>query len=119
MKKADLIDCSKQFARRCVRLSMAMPENSLGRHIRNQLIRCSTSVAANYRAVCVAQSRADFVSKIARVIEETDESAFWIEFAMDERLVKGNRVHPLLDEAKELVAIFVASQQTARAKLRK
>lgn len=119
MDKTELIERSKRFAHRCVRMCMALPRNELGRHIKGQLIRCSTSVAANYRAVCTAQSRADFVSKIARVIEETDESAFWIEFAMDEKLVVTNRVKPLLDEARQLTAIFVASQQTARAKLRK
>ena len=86
----------------------------LGRHTTRQLIRCSTSVAANYRAVCVAQSRASFVSKLAIVIEEVDESYFWIEFALDERLLKQNQVADLLREAEELTAIFIASQNTAR-----
>ena len=93
---------------------MALPDNYLGNHIRDQLIRCSTSVASNYRASCLAQSRASFVSKISIVIEETDESYFWLEFIIDEALLKKNQVEPLLKEAGELTAIFFTSRKTAK-----
>jgi len=76
------------------------------------LIRCSTSVAANYRAVCTAQSRASFISKLA--IEEVDESCFWIEFLADENVIDKKKLTPLLKEGRELTAILVASQNTAR-----
>ncbi|MHC4509178.1 MAG: four helix bundle protein [Planctomycetota bacterium] len=62
-------------------------KDSLGDHIRRQLIRCSTSVASNYRAACIAQSRASFVSKLSIVTEEVDESCFWLEFLIDEKLL--------------------------------
>ena len=114
MDKDELKKRSKVFAHRCVKLCTALPNTVVGRHITRQLIRCSTSVAANYRAVCVAQSRASSVSKLAIVIEEVDESYFWIEFALDERLVKQDQVADLLREAEELTAIFIASQNTAR-----
>ena len=114
MDKDELKKRSKVFAHRCVKLCTAMPNTMLGRHISGQLIRCSTSVAANYRAVCTAQSRATFISKLAIVIEEVDESYFWIEFASDEKLVKQEQVADLLQETDELTAIFVASQNTAR-----
>ena len=114
MDKDELKKRSKVFAHRCVKLCTALPNTVVGRHITRQLIRCSTSVAANYRAVCVAQSRASFVSKLAIVIEEVDEPCFWIEFALDERLVKQDQVADLLREAEELTAIFIASQNTAR-----
>jgi len=104
------------FAHRCVKLCTALPNTPLGRHISGQLIRSSTSAASNYRAVCIAQSKAAFVAKLAIVIEETDESYFWIEFAADEKLVKKQQVGELLQEATELTAIFVASQNTARRK---
>ena len=94
---------TKEFAHRCVKLAMALPNTPLGNHIRGQLIRCSTSVAANYRAACLAQSRAGFISKISIVIEEADESYFWLEFIVD----------PLLKEAYELTAIFISSRKTA------
>ena len=115
MDKNELKKRTKEFAHRCVKLSMAIPYNYLGNHIRGQIIRCSTPVAANYRAVCTAQSKDHFISKLAIVIEEVDESYFWLEFVIDEQLLKKTKVTPLLEEAKELTAIFVASQNTARA----
>ena len=105
---------TKQFAHRCVKLSTALPKTLLARHVQSQLIRCTTSVAANYRAVCIAQSKADFASKLSIVIEECDESCFWMEFIIDEKLLKVNQVTPLFDEGKELTAIFVASRKTIK-----
>ena len=93
---------------------MALPNTQLGNHLRGQLIRCSTSVASNYRATCISQSKASFISKLSIVIEEADESYFWLEFLIDENLLKSNLVEPLLKEAKELTAIFIASRKTAR-----
>ena len=95
---------------------MALPETMLGRHVRGQLIRCSTSVASNYRAVCIAQSKASFISKLSIVLEEADESHFWLEFIIDEKLLNKELVEPLLKEADELTAIFIASRKTARDK---
>ena len=114
MNKEELKRRAKDFAHRCVKLCAKLPNTQLGRHISGQLIRSSTSVASNYRAVCIAQSKAAFIAKLAIVIEETDESYFWIEFATDEKLVKKQQVSGLLKEAQELTAIFVASQNTAR-----
>lgn len=114
MKSDELKDRSKRFAHRCIKLAMALPEAALGRHIRMQLIRCATSVAANYRATCLAQSKAAFISKMSIVIEEADESAFWLEFIIDEKLLKRKQVEPLLKEAEELTAIFISSRKTAR-----
>ncbi|MEN6308770.1 MAG: four helix bundle protein [Anaerohalosphaeraceae bacterium] len=76
MNKDELKFRTNQFSHRCVKLAISLPKTILGRHIAGQLIRCSTSVAANYRAVCTAQSRASFVAKLAIAIEETDETAF-------------------------------------------
>ena len=114
MQGDDLKRRTKEFAHRCVKLAMALPNTPLGNHIRGQLIRCSTSVAANYRAACLAQSKASFISKLSIVIEEADESYFWLEFIIDENLLKIQLVEPLLGEAKELTSIFVASRKTAR-----
>jgi four helix bundle protein len=96
MNREELTERTKEFAHRCVKLALALPETALGKHIRGQVIRCSTSVAANYRATCHAQSKAGFIAKISIVLEETDESAFWLEFIIDENLLKGNLVKPLL-----------------------
>ena len=114
MKSDDLKNRTKQFAHRCVKLAAALPDSYLGNHVRGQMIRCSTSVASNYRATCLAQSKASFISKISIVLEETDESYFWLEFIVDEKLLDKKLVKPLLEEAKELMAIFIASRKTAR-----
>ena len=109
-----LKDRTKKFAHRCVKLAMALPETYLSNHIRGQLIRCSTSVASNYRAVCIAQSKASFIAKLSIVLEEADESYFWLEFIVDEKLLKNERVLPLLNEADELISIFIASRKTTK-----
>ena len=114
MPERDLKKRTKEFAQRCVKLSLALPDNPLGRHIRTQLIRCSTSVASNYRAACMAQSKADFVSKISIVIEEVDESCFWMEFIIEEKLLDEKQVVDLLEEGRELTAIFISSRKTAK-----
>ena len=114
MDPEDLRKRTKEFAHRCVKLALALPQTPLGNHIRGQLIRCSTSAAANYRSVCIAQSKPTFVSKLSIVIEETDESCFWMEFVIDEKLLKKEQVLPLLQEGGELTSIFVSSRKTAR-----
>ena len=111
--KEELKVRTKKFAHRCIKLTEFLPNAYLGKHIKGQLIRCSTSVAANYRASCIAQSKASFIAKISIVVEEADKSAFWLEFIIDEQLLKAENVNPLFKEAKELTAIFMASRKTA------
>jgi len=114
MDREELKKRTKEFAHRCVKLAVALPQTVLGEHIRRQLIKCSTSVASNYRAACIAQSRASFVSKLSIVIEEVDECCFWIEFLIDEKLLDGKQVNLLHNEAKELTSIFVSSRKTIK-----
>lgn len=114
MNKEELKERTKVFAHRCIKLSMSLPRDYLGNHIKGQLIRCSTSVAANYRAACVAQSKADFISKLAITIEEADEACFWMELVIDEKLLNEKKVIPLLEEGRELTAIFICSRKTAK-----
>lgn len=114
MTKEELLNRTKQFAYRCVNLAVSLPNTALGNHVRVQLIRCSTSVAANYRAVCIAQSKNSFISKLSIVIEECDESTFWLEFIVDMNLKKEELVTSLTQESRELTAIFMKSRKTAR-----
>ena len=95
---------TKDFAHRCVKLALSISTSILGKHCANQLIRCSTSVAANYRSACLAQSRASFIAKISIVLEEID--AFWLEFIKDEKLIKNESIVSLIGEAGELKGIF-------------
>jgi four helix bundle protein len=121
MKSYDLKKRSKDFAHRCVKFSVKLPNTFLGNHIKGQLIRCSTSVAANYRATCVAQSKPSFVTKISIVVEEADESLFWLQFIKDEELVdiENQELAFLISEAVELVSIFISSRKTAQNSIKK
>ena len=114
MNSNELKGRTKEFAHRCIKLALALPKTQLGTHISAQLIRCSTSVAANYRAALHAQSKATFISKLSIVIEECDESEFWLEFTIDENLIQKERIMPLLQEAHELSSIFIVSRRTAQ-----
>lgn len=105
---------TKEFAHRCVKLAISLPDTQLERHISGQLIRCSTSAAANYRAALMAQTKPAFISKISIVIEESDESEFWLEFIVDEKLIKKEKVMPLYTEAHELSSIFIITRKTAQ-----
>lgn len=114
MAERDLKKRTNEFAHRCVKLALTLPETVLGNHIKKQLIKCSASVASNYRAACIAQSKADFVSKLSIVIEEADESCFWMEFIIEEKLIDERQVDGLLDEGNELTSIFMTSRKTTK-----
>ncbi|MBC8430539.1 MAG: four helix bundle protein [Desulfobacterales bacterium] len=116
MDSVELKNRAKEFAHRCVRLALSLPKTPLGNHIKGQLIRCATSVAANYRAALLAQTKAAFISKISIVIEEADESEFWLEFVMEEDLMDKKKVLPLFNEAHELASIFVTTRRTSQKK---
>ncbi len=105
---------TKAFVLRVIRLIRSLPPSPEGRIISHQLLRSGMSVAANYRAVCRARSRAEFLSKLAVVIEEADESAFWLELLVDAGLVSDVQMKDLKSEANQLVAIFNASRETAK-----
>jgi len=94
-KSKQLMNRTKSIARACVHLALNLPKNNLGWHLRKQLIRCSTSVAANYRSACVAQSKASFIAKISICLEKCDESCFWLEFIKEENM--------LIEESKKLI----------------
>jgi len=106
---------AKEFAVRIVRLSRALPNTREAWVLGKQVLRSGTSVAANYRAACRARSRAEFIAKIGMVVEEIDETVFWLELLVDCGIVRKDRMMKLLAEANELLAIFAASQHTARA----
>ena len=113
MDDSELKVRTKRFALRVMKLVAALPQDAVGRPIGNQLIRSATSVAANYRAACRGRSKAEFASKLSIVIEEADESCYWLELIIDGELLPKEKVEPLLDEANQLTAIMVASRKTA------
>ena len=114
MDQNELKRRTKQFALRILRLTAALPPTPEARAIRNQLSRSGTSVGANYRAACRARSKAEFVAKLGTVIEEADESCFWMELIIEGGMLPEKNVSDLLTEANELTAIMTASRKTAQ-----
>ena len=114
MTPQELKDRTMDFAVRVLRMAENLPRNVSGQTIARQIARSGTSVAANYRAALRAKSRADFVHKVTIVLEEADETGFWIELAERVALVPQKRLTRLLDESEALVKIFSATRRTAR-----
>ena len=105
---------TKAFGLRVIRLAEALPRGRTSDIIGRQLVRCGTSVGANYRAACRARSQADFVAKMHIVEEEADEAQYWLEMLSEAGLVKPAALGKLKQEAEELLAIAIASINTAR-----
>jgi four helix bundle protein len=105
---------TKSFTLRIIKLTRALPRCPEGRVIGNQLLRSGTSVAANYRAACRARSRPEFLAKLGVVVEEADETVFWLEMLSEAGLVRKERLREIVPEANELVAIFSAAQLTVK-----
>jgi four helix bundle protein len=115
MTKEELKDRTKKFALNIVALVEDLPRTKAGHTIGNQIIRSSTSVAANYRAACKARSVADFISKLTIVEEEADETCLWLELLLEGNIFNDrNRLNLLLKEANELTAIFTAAGKTTK-----
>jgi four helix bundle protein len=107
-----LRDRTKKFALRVIRLCQPLPRSSEGQVIAKQLLRAGTAIGANYRAACRSRSRAEFIAGV--VIEEADETMYWIELVSELNLIKPELVTPLYQEAEELTRICVAARQTTR-----
>ena len=116
MKHQNLRDRTKQFALQIIKLCESLPRDEASKVLSRQLLRSASSVGANYRAVCRAKSRNDFIAKFGIVLEEADESAFWMELLLDSGKTSGSKAAELLREANELAAIAISSINTARSK---
>ena len=112
MTPKEMCERTMLFALRSIRLAENLPKNYAGRNAGGQLVRCATSVAANYRATQRARSRPDFSNKIGIVLEETDEAAFWFELIVRGDLLPKKQVAELQAEAEELTSIFAAMRKT-------
>ncbi len=114
MNEVEMKNRTKAFAKDVIRLCRELPKDREGRLIGNQIFRSGTSVAANYRAACRARSKADFISKLAIVEEEADETLFWLELITEMGIHNNSLTESLMKECDEIIAIIVASIKTAR-----
>jgi len=114
-KHQELRRRTKDFALRIMRMCRTIPSTRETNIINNQILRSATGVAANYRAVGLARSKAEFISKLGVVLEEADETVFWLELLSDSGIIPASKLRELMAEGNELVAIFLASRKTAKS----
>ena len=115
MTRQELENRTKQFHVDVIKLCNDFPKNAAGFETARQLIRLAGSVGVNYRASKRAKSTADFIHKIQIVIEEADESHYWLEIVKEAELIQSEGLDRLIQEANELTAIFTATDKTAKA----
>ncbi len=114
-KHQELRRRTKDFALRIMRMCRTIPSTRETNIINNQILRSATGMAANYRAVGLARSKAEFISKLGIVLEEADETVFWLELLSDSGIIPASKLRELMAEGNELVAIFLASRKTAKS----
>lgn len=113
MNAEELKKRTKKFAVSIIKLVNSLPKNDASKTIGRQLLRSGTSIGANYRAVCRARSSLEFIAKLGIVIEEADESVFWLELIIESGLMEKKLINNLLQEANEITAIMVSSRKTS------
>jgi four helix bundle protein len=118
MTREEMKNRTKGYANRIVKLCSALPADWVAQTMGKQTLRCGTSVGANYRAVCRAKSKSDFINKLRIVEEECDESMFWMELLSENRIIESSRLSSLMQEANAILSIVVAAAKTARIQQR-
>jgi four helix bundle protein len=119
MNSTELKNRTKKFALSIIELIEKLPNSISGRTISNQIVRSGTSVGANYRAVCRARSDKEFIAKLGIVIEEADETLFWLEIIESKKWLSQSEIEKIIKESNELTSIFVSSVKTVKARLNK
>lgn len=115
MNKADeLRTRTKLFALRIIRLYRALPHTGDAEVLGKQLLRSGTSIGANYRAACIARSRKEFMSKLGIVVEEADETVYWLELIVESGIMTLKKCTDILQEAIELAKIMSVARSTVR-----
>jgi four helix bundle protein len=119
VKQADLKERTMRFALDACRMCRCLQDDWPQKRVSDQLFRSSTAIAANYRAATRGRSPREFVAKLGIVVEEAEETVFWLEFVRRAGMKQDEQVGGLLSEARELLAIFVASRKTANSNLQR
>ena len=114
MDSNELKNRTKTYSITILDLVEMLPNTIFGRAVSNQIVRSGTSVGANYRAVCRARSDREFIAKMSIVIEESDETLFWLEIILQKEWVKKSQIDKIWNEGNELTAIFVSSMKTIK-----
>ncbi len=116
MTRQELVERTKRFHINVIKLCKDLPRNAAGFETGKQVIRSAGSVGANYRSTKRAKSNADFIHKIEVVLEEADESHYWLTVIEESDLLSGDLINGLIQEANELTAVFTATDKTNKQK---
>ena len=103
---------TKQFALRIIKLYQALPKSGEAQVVGKQILRAGTSVGSNYRASCRARSSKEFFSKVSIVIEEADETMFWLEILSESGIIKATLLNDIINETEEIIKILVTARKT-------
>lgn len=106
MAESDLLLRTKQYALRMIRMYVALPKSTEAQVLGKQVLRSGTSIGAHYREGNRAKSDADFIHKLETALQELDETAYWLELIVEAGLFDAKKMTPLIDETKQLNAIF-------------
>ncbi|MGQ0543401.1 MAG: four helix bundle protein [Blastocatellia bacterium] len=107
---------TKEFAVRIIKLFAALPKTNEAQILGKQILRCGTSVGAQYREAQHAKSDADFISKVEGSLQELEETAYWLELLEEMNLFGSEKLRPIRQETKELTAIFVTIVKKVKAR---
>lgn len=117
MDKTEMMSRTKKFALEIIKFAMNLPKTTIANVLGKQLVKSATSIGANYKSACRAQSYSHFISKISIVNEEADETVYWLELIKESELIKNyDEIDKFLKEANELTAIFTSVRKTSKAK---
>lgn len=114
MNKAELEQRTKEFSLNLIRFLQSLPKNYLGEAMGRQLLKSGTSIGANYREANRAESKADFIHKLAIAEKEASETVYWLELMTEAQIGDRKDVAKLLQEAREILAIFTAAGRTSK-----
>jgi four helix bundle protein len=117
--KKDLKDRTKNFALRIVRMYSSLPKSTEARILGKQVLRSGTSVGANYREASQGRSKAEFIAKMGDCLKELEETTYWFELLIDGNILPENKLSDLLQESKELTAIFVTIIKKTKTNVKK
>ena len=116
--KKDLKERTKKFALRIIKMYSALPKSTEARVLGKQVLRSGTSVGANYREASQGRSKADFVAKMGDCLKEIEETTYWFELLIEGGILSKNKLSILLQESKELTAIFVTIIKKTKTNLK-
>ena len=113
MDQQDMERRTKEYGKRIIKLCRSLPDTWEARRVADQLFKAGTSVGAKYRAACRARSKMEYISKLSIVLEETDESLYWLEIIAETKLLQEKLLLSLMQEGNELIALLASTINTS------